>query len=125
MAYIFANGEFNDLLKDAWDKLAIFAYEQFLNHGRGLIGIDRPPGDDEFQFFYVTASQDATPNGKIGALVTKYDPETEIVINYAYAEDLFRTVQMKTSNERGPKAVWTEYIDFKNNGLKTDDKILD
>lgn len=114
MAYILTNDELNDFLEGSWNNLCHFAYEQFLNHGRGFIGIDREPDNDDFQLIYATATRDAACNGTIKPIVAKYDPKTEVILHFACAQGQYRTVRLKNEDGKGPKSVWTEAMMLKN-----------
>lgn len=108
MAYILTNDELNDFLGESWDNLCHFAYEQFLNHGRGFIGIDCTPDDDDFQLIYVAVTQGAASDDTTKSMVAKYNPKTEIILYFACAQGQYRTVRLKSEGGRGPESVWTE-----------------
>jgi hypothetical protein len=95
MAHIINNEELNDLLVRSWDGLCRFAYEQFLKYGRGLIGIDRTPTDDDYQLMFVRVGEGSIFDVAIENSVAAYDPETEMVLHFACAQDQFRTVRLR------------------------------
>jgi hypothetical protein len=108
MAHIMDNEELNNLLAHSWDDLCRYAYEQFLNFGRGFIGIDRTPTNDDYQLMFVRVGEGSTLDVAIKNSVAAYNPETEMVIHFACAQDQYRTVRLRSQNGRGPKSVWEE-----------------
>lgn len=108
MAHIINNEELNNLLTRSWDDLCRYAYEQFLHFGRGFIGIDRTPSDDDYQLLFAVLNEDSTFDASIKASVANYDPETEMVLQFACAQNQFRTVRLRSQNGRGPRSVWEE-----------------
>ena len=108
MAHILTNDELNDLIERSWDELCRYAYENFLNCGRGFIGVDRTPKKDDYLLMYATVGPDSTLDTAIKTTVASYDPDTEMVLHFACAQNKFRTVRLKSQNRRGPESVWVE-----------------
>jgi hypothetical protein len=57
---------------------------------------------------YATVGEDSLFDDVIKTTVAKYDPDTEMVLHFACAQDRFCTVRLRSRNGRGPESVWAE-----------------
>jgi len=98
-----------EIALENWDFLAFTAYDWFEKMGRLAIGIE---DDDENpglpRLLAVTYGSSA---GKIDPqtdeLLAKYDPETEIIIQFVDPAGGMRTQRLRTAPDaRHPKRVW-------------------
>ena len=107
MAAIITQQDLDSLLAESWDALCRFAYEHFLESGRGFVGVDR---DDqgELQLLYATVPETSTFDDEIKAIVSRYNPQDEIVLHFACAFGKYRTVRVRNPVDRTPQAVWKE-----------------
>ena len=108
MAHILTNDELNSFLEVSWDDLCCFAYENFLNYGQGFIGVDRTLENDDYQLMYTIISDDSLFDNAIKTMVENYNADSEMVLYFACDHGQFRTVLLKSSNNRCPESVWVE-----------------
>jgi len=101
--------EIVEVALENWDFLAFTAYDWFEQYGRLAIGIqedDENPGIPRL----LAATYDyanGNPDAATAALLAEYDPEMEIVIQFADPAGGFRTQRLRTAPDaRHPKRVW-------------------
>jgi len=92
-----------------WEFLAFTAYDWFEKRGRLVIGIDRdednPNGAKLLGVIY--DYEHGRPDAVTAALLAEYDPETEIIIQFADQSGRIRTQRLRTApGARHPKRVW-------------------
>jgi len=101
--------EYVEVALENWDFLAFTAYDWFEQYGRLVIGVDE---DDENPGLprLLAATYDSAngkPDATTAALLAGYDPETEIIIQFADPAGGFRTQRLRTAPDaRHPKRVW-------------------
>jgi len=94
---------------DDWEFMAFTAYDWYEKMGRVVIGIDADGNDPNgAKFLGVTYDyQHGKPDPTTAALLAKYDPETEIIIQFADPRGGMRTRRLRTApGARHPKRVW-------------------
>jgi len=92
-----------------WEFLAFTAYDWFEKRGRVVIGIDRDENDaNGAKLLGVTYDyQHGEPDPTTAALLAKYDPEMEIIIQFTDLRGGLRTQRLRTAPDaRHPKRVW-------------------
>jgi len=92
-----------------WEPLAFTAYDWFEKMGRLVIGIEEDDDNPGLpRLLAVTyGSNSGKSDPKTDELLAKYDPEMEIIIQFADPEGGIRTQRLHTAEgARHPKRVW-------------------
>ena len=96
----------HEVLDRKWPNIALFAYNQFLEHGRGIVALEhfdadgRP--DSAMQYVvYPETRRDA----KIASLLDSYDPDSEVLLHYMDNKGRFHTSRVHEGDSINPKIV--------------------
>ena len=101
-----------ELINSHWGDLAYWAYDQYINRGRGAIYIQKEtPGGDENtreNFRYVTYDGEARHlDPGISKIIGEYRPGSEVIIQYIQENAGIRTVRVRAADPgRRPEVVW-------------------
>jgi len=98
-----------EIALENWEFLAFTAYDWFEKMGRLVIGIEEDDDNSGLpRLLAVTYdSNGGKTDPKTDELLAKYDPETEIIIQYTDPSGGMRTQRLRTSPDaRHPKRVW-------------------
>lgn len=110
------DSDFQDLLKKNWSALCAFGYEQYLSAGRGVVVLERtvedPPGQPVDEIAYVVHDHaSGQPDADTAAMLETYDPEKELVLQYAKPDGTSRVMQLRASpGKTGPEEAWVDYV---------------
>ncbi|MBM9535987.1 hypothetical protein [Desulfobulbus alkaliphilus] len=108
----FAEDDFDILLGACREQIALFAFTQYKEAGRGVVTLERQGHEEDILHdkvdlgygVYVSGKPDAATAGMIKA----YDPAWEIVFQYLQTDGNVRTVRIRTApSNRHP---WRIYL---------------
>lgn len=106
-----SDDDFSFLLQNHWEEIALFAYEQFQTHGKGVVFIDRNTQNDstnagQIELGYAIYG-DASSDTQTVAMIDGYDPEWEIVFQYMRPDGNVRSRRVRTGPEnRNPGRIY-------------------
>jgi hypothetical protein len=103
---------FDHIMNVYWEQIACYAYDGYLEHGRGTVGIEKVcSGDDaegpQITLCYILYDYDyQKPNPAAAKFITDYDPNYELVIQYLRQDGSVRTARIRTApGRRHPKRI--------------------
>lgn len=106
-----SDGNFNFRLQNYWEEIALFAYEQFQTHGKGVVFIDRNAQTNsanagQIELGYATYGNDSSDTQTV-RMIDDYDPDWEIVFQYMRPDGNVRSRRVRTGPEnRNPGRVY-------------------
>jgi hypothetical protein len=108
-----ADEMFQEIIAYYWEQIGSFAFDEFRQKGRGVVGIERRESNgsfEEHEFLLSYAVYDLD-SGKlefeIAGMIRTYDPKWEIIIQYTRQEGDVRTIRLHTpEGGRHPWQVW-------------------
>ena len=108
----FTDEEFDRLLEAYWEQIALYAFTQYTEAGRGAVlferhGLDEDVLHDEVDLGYA-GYEPGRPEAQAARMIEEYDPEWEIVFQYLRADGNVRTARIKTAP--GNRHPWRIYL---------------
>lgn len=108
----FAEDEFDILLDDCWEQIALFAYTQCKAAGRGVVTLERQGLEadilhDQVDLGYAVY-EPGLSDAETSRMIEEYDPEWEIVFQYLQTDGNVRTVRIRTAP--GNRHPWRMYL---------------
>ena len=108
----FTDEDFDRLLEACWEQIALFAFTQYTEAGRGTVLFERHGLDDDILHDQVdlgyTVYEPGRPEALAARMIEEYDPEWEIVFQYLRADGNVRTARIKTAP--GNRHPWRIYL---------------
>ncbi|HCC53475.1 MAG TPA: hypothetical protein DEQ20_00900 [Desulfobulbaceae bacterium] len=104
--------DFDSILATGWEQIALFAFENHKNNGRGAVCLERleNTGDilaDHVDLRYVVY-ETGCPDPDSARLLADYDPSWEIVFQYLRPDHNVRTAKVRTAP--GNRHPWRVYL---------------
>ena len=103
---------FDQIMNVSWEQIACFAYDGYLTHGRGLVGIEKiysgaDPEDLQFTLCFIIYDYEMQkPDPAAAKLIADYDPNYELVVQYLREDGSVRTACIRTApGQRHPKRI--------------------
>ena len=108
----FTDEDFDRLLEACWEQIALFAFTQYTEAGRGAVlferhGLDEDVLHDQVNLGY-TVYEPGRPEALAARMIEEYDPEWEIVFQYLRADGNVRTARIRTAP--GNRHPWRIYL---------------
>ena len=108
----FTDEEFDRLLEACWEQIALYAFAQYKEAGRGAVlferhGLDEDVLNDQVDLGY-TVYKPGRPEALAARMIEEYDPEWEIVFQYLRADGNVRTARIRTAP--GNRHPWRIYL---------------
>ncbi len=108
----FTEEDFDILLEACWEQIALFAFAQYKEAGRGVVTLERQGREadilhDQVDLGYAVY-EPGRPDADAARMIEQYDPEWEIVFQYLRADGNVRTVRIRTSP--GNRHPWRVYL---------------
>ena len=97
----FTDEDFDRLLEACWEQIALYAFAQYKEAGRGAVlferhGLDEDVLHDQVDLGYAVYEL-GRPEAQAARMIEEYDPEWEIVFQYLRADGNVRTARGKTA----------------------------
>jgi len=107
-----ADDEFDIILGVCWEQIALFAFEQYKEKGRGAVSLDRHGLEEDIQRDQVDLGysiyEPGFPDPHVALMIKEYDPSWEIVFQYLRPDGEVRTARIRTGpDNRHP---WRIYL---------------
>lgn len=108
----FTEENFDTLLEACWEQIALFAFAQYKEAGRGVVILERQGREedilhDQVDLGYAVYAP-GRPDADTARMIEAYDPEWEIVFQYLQAEGSVRTLRIRTAP--GNRHPWRIYL---------------
>lgn len=108
----FTDEEFDRLLEACWEQIALYAFAQYKEAGRGAVlferhGLDEDVLHDQVDLGYAVYEL-GRPEAQAARMIEEYDPEWEIVFQYLRADGNVRTARIRTAP--GNRHPWRIYL---------------
>ena len=108
----FTDKDFDRLLEACWEQIALYAFAQYKEAGRGAVlferhGLDEDVLHDQVDLGYAVYEL-GRPEAQAARMIEEYDPEWEIVFQYLRADGNVRTARIRTAP--GNRHPWRIYL---------------
>ena len=108
----FTDEDFDRLLEAYWEQIALYAFTQYTEAGRGAVlferhGLDEDVLHDEVDLGYA-GYEPGRPEAQAARMIEEYDPEWEIVFQYLRPDGNIRTARVRTAP--GNRHPWRIYL---------------
>ena len=108
----FTDEDFDRLLEACWEQIALYAFAQYKEAGRGAVlferhGLDEDVLHDQVDLGYAVYEL-GRPEAQAARMIEEYDPEWEIVFQYLRADGNVRTARIRTAP--GNRHPWRIYL---------------
>ena len=108
----FTDEEFDRLLEACWEQIALYAFAQYKEAGRGAVlferhGLDEDVLNDQVDLGY-TVYEPGRPEALAARMIEEYDPAWEIVLQYLRPDGSVRTARIRTAP--GNRHPWRIYL---------------
>lgn len=108
----FTEDDFDILLKACWEQIALFAFAQYKEAGRGVVTLERHGVENDILHDKVDLGyavyEPGRPDADAARMIKEYDPEWEIVFQYLRTDGNVRTVRVRTAP--GNRHPWRIYL---------------
>ena len=108
----FTDEDFDRLLEACWEQIALFAFTQYTEAGRGAVLFERQGLDDDVLHDQMDLGyafyEPGSPDAQAARMIEEYDPEWEIVFQYLRADGNVRTARIRTAP--GNRHPWRIYL---------------
>ena len=108
----FTDEDFDRLLEAYWEQIALFAFIQYTEAGRGAVLFERQGLDDDVLHDQMDLGyafyEPGSPDAQAARMIEEYDPEWEIVFQYLRADGNVRTARIRTAP--GNRHPWRIYL---------------
>ncbi len=107
-----ADEDFDIILDACWEQIALYAFEQYKESGRGVVFLDRLGEDEEILQDQVDLGyavyESGRPDPEAARMIEEYDPNWEIVFQYLRPDGNVRTARIRTAP--GNRHPWRIYL---------------
>ena len=108
----FTDEDFDRLLEACWEQIALYAFAQYKEAGRGAVlferhGLDEDVLHDQVDLGYAVYEL-GRPEAQAARMIEEYDPAWEIVFQYLRPDSNVRTARIRTAP--GNRHPWRIYL---------------
>ena len=108
----FTDEDFDRLLEACWEQIALYAFAQYKEAGRGTVmleryGLQNDILSDEVNLGYAVY-EPGHPEAQAAQMIEEYDPAWEIVFQYLRPDGNIRTARVRTAP--GNRHPWRIYL---------------
>ena len=108
----FTDKDFDRLLEACWEQIALYAFAQYKEAGRGAVlferhGLDEDVLHDQVDLGYAVY-EPGRPEAQAARMIEEYDPAWEIVFQYLRPDSNVRTARIRTAP--GNRHPWRIYL---------------
>ena len=108
----FTDEDFDRLLEACWEQIALYAFAQYKEAGRGAVMLERHGLQNAILSDEVDLGYAVYEPGRLDAhaarMIEEYDPAWKIVFQYLRADGNIRTARIKTA--AGKRHPWRIYL---------------
>jgi hypothetical protein len=105
------NCRIHAVLDRKWPNIALFAYNQFLEHGRGIVVLQHfdAYGQSDTTMKCVVYPK-APTDAKTASLLESYDPDSEVLLHHLDEQGRFHTSRVQAATDAcRPETLWFRY----------------
>ena len=109
---MFDDGSIKEFINSNWRELCTIAYRNYLQMGRGLIGVQiRPKNADgirEAKMVYGVFKDAEQIGDDVFRMIAVYNPEDEFLVQYISGPGKVSTLRIEPGKNKTPLEIWNE-----------------